>query len=494
MTIANATNGGTAESLTPGPRAPKHRWMRWAFVGLIALASSACTKPNPALCCTSQADCDSVGVKASEKLCSDGLACVAHTCVLAPDGGNSQCVSNTDCSSPTPYCGPGRTCVECVSSDQCPATAPVCDDTSHTCTTCTMDSQCASQVCDLDAGTCVADASILYASPTGADTTTCTSTDPCSLTHAIALVDTTRNTIKMAAGMYSANLVISKSMLIDGFGATVVGLSNNGAAALEVANGAAVRVLGLGVTDLTAHTQAILCDRTSGSTMTPQLELREVSTDSQNYAVFTNPCVLTISESRMHIRVSSSAAIACISSSTATIDRTLVDGGDGVQSSQSIVHVTNSVIANQGPDGALSGGFVFGPAGALYVSFSTIVNSVVKASSDTPVCAGGTGVGVCIDNSIIMNALPGAPTDSVSGSGAILSYSIVFPQSSAVTGSNNLLGVDPLLANPSSGDDHLRAGSPAIDAADPAASDPLDFDGTVRPQGTRRDIGAFEYH
>ena len=106
--------------------------------------------------------------------------------------------------------------------------------------------------------------------------------------------------------------------------------------------------------------------------------------------------------------------------------------------------------------------------------------------------AGATECG--IDNSIIMNALPGAPTDSVSGSGAVLTYSIVFPQSSAVTGSNNLLGVDPLLANPSSGDYHLRVGSPAIDAADPAASDPIDFDGTVRPQGTRRDIGAFEYH
>jgi hypothetical protein len=41
---------------------------------------------------------------------------------------------------------------------------------------------------------------------------------------------------------------------------------------------------------------------------------------------------------------------------------------------------------------------------------------------------------------------------------------------------------------------HLSAGSPAIDAADSASIDPIDFDGTSRPQGNARDLGAFEYH
>jgi hypothetical protein len=62
--------------------------------------------------------------------------------------------------------------------------------------------------------------------------------------------------------------------------------------------------------------------------------------------------------------------------------------------------------------------------------------------------------------------------------------------------SHNLVGssYNPLFVNPSAGDFHLQAGSPAIDAGTMIALVATDFDGIPRPQGAAYDIGAYEYH
>ena len=49
-----------------------------------------------------------------------------------------------------------------------------------------------------------------------------------------------------------------------------------------------------------------------------------------------------------------------------------------------------------------------------------------------------------------------------------------------------------VFVNPASSDYHLRDGSPAIDAADPAMAPSSDIDGRNRPIGVRPDIGAYE--
>lgn len=69
---------------------------------------------------------------------------------------------------------------------------------------------------------------------------------------------------------------------------------------------------------------------------------------------------------------------------------------------------------------------------------------------------------------------------------------ITHPQEPDLGGTN--IDQDPRFVDLQGKDYRLQPGSPAIDAAVPSSGPELghDFAGTPRPQGTRKDIGAFE--
>src|SRR5262249_32816638 len=136
---------------------------------------AACTRPAPGVCCTSPDDCHSIGADENERPCDMGLVCMDHMCTVPPPG----CQLDMDCSGATPFCAPDPSCVGCLQSDQCPVDLPTCDATTHACRACASDDDCASQVCDLKTGSCIADANVLYASPTGGSTASCSHQDPC---------------------------------------------------------------------------------------------------------------------------------------------------------------------------------------------------------------------------------------------------------------------------------------------------------------------------
>jgi hypothetical protein len=75
--------------------------------------------------------------------------------------------------------------------------------------------------------------------------------------------------------------------------------------------------------------------------------------------------------------------------------------------------------------------------------------------------------------------------------GCIYDYNLTMPTAD-LGGMGNTTG-DPLFVNAANNDYHLGRGSPAIDAAAPMQTNSRDRDGVPRPQGTRSDIGAFEY-
>ena len=418
------------------------------------------------------------------------------------------CTNDSDCPSAAPHCS-NNTCVQCETAAQCDAAAPVCDQTTNTCRACVADADCGSAVCDATNGTCVEQSKILYASTTGGDASACSHTDPCSIAHAITSVDSTHNIVRMLPGSYATNLTITgKALWLDGTGATLTGGSSTNA--LEINNGAHVRITGLNIVSLNlggADGAAIRCETLSSTDVTPVLDLDGVSIDSSEFGFFVVPCTINATRSHFHVRSTGLANVyAALGNnhdpSRINIDRCVIDGGDGVQALQgATITVTNSLVENMtGPHGAMLGTeFYIGvgspsPAGILFASFDTLVNAPLKCQNGTPSCVGGPMTnplsidGICIDNSII-TATSG---NAVTGTGCVVNHSLAFPQSAAMTGANNLSGVDPRFVD-ASNNFALSASSPAIDAADPAASDPIDLVGTTRPQGPRDDLGAYEY-
>lgn len=220
--------------------------------------------------------------------------------------------------------------------------------------------------------------------------------------------------------------------------------------------------------------------------------MRDASIDAARAAIVAYGCTASISRTRIHARGNTVASILAAPTSNVTIDRTYIEGGNGIQAegSGSVVRVTNSVIAKTlGPDGAFYGSNVFGAGpGAMFVSFSTVIGSHVPCStSGAPTCAGGTAFGSCIDNTIVI----ADSGDAIRGE-CVVNYSLATPQTASLAGSNNITDTSPMLKDEAGGDYHLQSGSPAVDAADLAASNAFDYEGTPRPQGARSDIGAYE--
>jgi hypothetical protein len=156
--------------------------------------------------------------------------------------------------------------------------------------------------------------------------------------------------------------------------------------------------------------------------------------------------------------------------------------------SRAHMNILNNTIAfgnrNEGKLGAVV--MWASSTGGMKVSDSTIANNIFYGVNTAAIwMGGGSGAepmrfaNVRISNNIISNG--------------VLLYAEKNVDASGLTFKDNLEKTDPKFADPAAFDFHLRSGSPAIGAGLAMPGVATDYDGRVRPQGGRVDIGAYEH-
>jgi hypothetical protein len=459
------------------------REMRCAWwVGI--LIASACTKPNPAVCCLDEADCSAVGL-AEVRSCSAGLACVDHECVVPScsmtgcEAGTPVCNITTDvcegcadsseCSrfTDTDVCDTGTgACVECVGPSDCGGTEPVCD--ANACRACKLDAECPSGACG-DDGACVPESAIVYVDAAGRDANTCTRLAPCrSLAFAVSHTSLARSHIVMRPGGYVGQTSIqpqdttANPLFIHGGGASLSLAQQEELPVLEVEVAARIRDLSITAVGNGAlalmGTEPIVAERIktkygyTGISVGANVTLRDFDIEDATIGIAATNGQLVLDRGVIHGGQTQTAISA--SAAALTISNLLVHG-----TTQRAMELGNSTGT---------------------ISFSTVADS--GSDSGTGPRAIACGTQITIRSSIIWT--PGA-TSRVPVEGCNVVSTIAGP--TTVPGAMN---VDPQFVNAAGRDYHISSTSPARDAVDTGPD--TDFEGDPRPRGMRFDIGADE--
>jgi hypothetical protein len=492
------------------------------LIAAFAFLAVACGAKNPNFCegdsCTEvDASIDAAPVSCTGS--GGDPTCPATTPVCESGECTGMCTADTDCSgraaSEAVCLTSTGACVQCdetnvqatpgQAEDECPAPQmAVCDGDTHTCRACEAHSECFSGVCD--AGTCVAQANVIYMSANGNDGTgnTCNNSAPglgCLTMHkAKGELTATRKYIVMepSASAYDTrnndDLVefngAAQSAYIIGTGATLrrIGANADGHI-LEVKSGANVTIEGLTISNATGSAgHGVVC--VSSST----LDLRRANVNGNGgNGINSTDCTLRITSSTINANV-----------------------GLGINASNSSSQVFRSTISNNVGGGASLTGGSFNVANNFIVSNGNITNGLFGGLS---VSSGGT-TNTLEFNTVALNASQAATVDGITctNNGLVARNNIViglatkprvnpgtncthrytlFTPDNGVTDEGNMTILDQgTYMFESATNFHIRAGSVAAAKAQstPLTGDSLfDVDGDARALGSATlDVGADE--
>jgi hypothetical protein len=333
-------------------------------------------------------------------------------------------------------------------------------------TGCISDVECPA-ACEESTGKCVDAARVLWVSASGDDSGQCMKLAPCAtLTRALELADPTRDFIRVENGDYHRALTVTKPVTISGTSAATP------ARITRDTLGTTIQVSGPGALSLET--------------------VRLVSPPGTGISTVANT---KLSLFGVHVEGASGAGV--VSYGATSVAQSVFEGnGRGIEAQQGTLVVSRSFFT-QNQDWAIRvNGATYTITNSLFlenargllvdntnqatstISYCTFANT---KNDDTIRCQGFSLGAAAVSNSIFSNNQRSLdPRCSAT-------YSLF--SNEVVSGQGNITGT-PNFVSPT--DFHLTATSPAIDAADPASTESIDYDGMMRPRGSGRDMGAYE--
>jgi hypothetical protein len=397
---------------------------------------------------------------------------VDDRCVDAPGDGAMPCASNDDCAFPGAVCDLGGTgrCVQCTQDQAraCTGSTPVCG-AELACRACATHADCRLSNACLPEGSCAAETDVAYVDPSGTDDTHCARSAPCR--RVASALATGRPYVKFHGTLDEAVTVER--------GRVVTFLADPGATLTRTTAGSQPVV-----TVQDSGTELAVYDLTIGNaldTSTIGVVVPQVSGDP------------ALALTRVKISNNPGGAIFVSGGSLRLTQSTISDnlgGGVTVNMPATFEIVGNLFIDNgtgNAPLGAVAIATIPTPSNRLEF------NSFYKNASQDGVGAAIRCVaGAFTARNNIMYANGSATNhEQISGTCAH-TYSLVQP-GTLPPGMGNQ-AADPLFEGAAADDLHVRPGSPAIHAADPASDltgvAARDLDGNIRMRPAT--VGAYE--
>ena len=491
-----------------------------SIILVMALGVFGCTKHNPDSCCSTQQQCDVLGIGAvtgciSGKTCDGTGTCVAVQCSTSADCTLpaqpicedqlcvAKCTVDGQCSSDRPYCGTDGICDACLMDAQCTGNTSVCDGSTHTCRGCDEDFECPSGVCLDNEHLCAKDVAIVWVTESGTDVGTCTKDARCAtFSFALSKTTTARNVIRVDGDTVdfgtTTNSLVAKTLYVD---TGTIHLSRSGTV-FDVGNSASLSLSGL----LTVGDNAAsaINVETGGVLHVSRVALGE-ATASTNGAIVVTGGVVTLDRVKFTAtRNGNGNGISCFGGGVVTATSSTFTEL-AVVTSACELHLSGNSFQAQAGSLSVQGGTVTIENNVFATTYeyqdsaqvgSTAPGSYVRFNTWVDMSSnslGGTGL-TCIGTLDVSNNIFAFGPDGAYGCATSFSLFDV-AQTSSSPGTGDLVGSSStFFINEANGDFHLAVGSPAKGAGNPASTTTVDRDGNQRPNpaGTPPDIGAYE--